>query len=130
MIVFERDLRAPEEGGRMSLIDTIGIILGVFVAVFSLFIIAFNRSDFDAYYADLDRRGLGRVLTFLVKAVFVLSVPFFYDMAKGFNNATLSITLELVIGMCAAIVLADVGWYIYKTFGPGAKPPRHGNRPI
>lgn len=114
----------------MSVMDQIGISLGVFIGIFSVFILAFNKSHFNAYYADLQRRGVGRALLLLMKAVFVLSIPFFYDMTKGFNNAAVSLLLEMAIGVCAAIILADVAWYIYKTFGPGSRPPRDGNRPI
>lgn len=112
----------------MPLIDKVGLGLGVFMGFFMVFLFAFPRSAYARYYADLERRKLGQVVKKLIIGVFVLSVPYFYDVLLGFKNDGLSTILELGIGLCAILVLADVAWFLYQNYGPPTNPRSKAHR--
>lgn len=108
----------------MSMIDKIGIGMGIFFGVFMVFFLGVSRNAFELYYSDVARRKLGRVVRLLVTVVFALAFPYFYDVLVGFDNEGLSTLLELGIGFCAVLVLADVAWFLYKNYGPPTDPRR------
>ena len=112
----------------MPLIDKVGLGLGVFMGFFLVFLFAFPRSAYARYYHDLERRKLGYVVKKLVIGVFALSVPYFYDVLFGFKNDGFSVILELGIGLCAILVLADVAWFLYQNYGPPTEPRKHPSR--
>lgn len=109
----------------MSTADKIGLGMGIFVGIFIVVTIAFPREAFARYYYDLRARKVDKTLRQLVVAVSLLSIPYFYDVLFGFNNDFLSMLIEFVIGLAAVLVLADVCWYIYKTYGPPSQARRH-----
>ena len=108
----------------MSMIDQIGIGMGVFFGVFMVFFIGVPRDVFEHYYADVARRKLQKAVKGLVTAVFALCVPYFYDVLIGFPNEGASNLLQFSIGFCAVLVLADVAWFLYKNYGPPTDPRR------
>ena len=112
----------------MPLIDKVGLGLGVFMGFFLVFLFAFPRSAYARYYHDLERRKLGNVVKKLVIGVFALSIPYFYDVLLGFNNDGFSVILELAIGLCAILVLADVAWFLYQNYGPPTDPRNKAHR--
>jgi uncharacterized membrane protein YczE len=112
----------------MALIDKIGLGLGLFTGFAMFFLIVLPRRIYSHYYIDLQRRKLGPVIGRLVFAVFILAIPYFYDLLLGLNNAFLSQCLELAIGLCAVLVLADVSWFVYQNYGPPSRPRRMRKR--
>ena len=106
----------------MSSVDKFGLGCGLFVGFFALVTIGLPKSAFTRYYADLSMRGKTSALRFLVSAVFVLAIPYFYDLLVGWNNDGLSLVLALFIGLAALLVLADVSWFVFRTYGPRKKP--------
>ena len=69
------------------------------------------------HYTDLARRGRIGVMKYLVLAVFVLGAPYLYGELFPLNNGFVAMLLQMAIGTCAAIVLCDVGWFVYSHYG-------------
>ena len=108
----------------MTAIDKIGVGMGIFTGVFMVVTIVFPKRAFARYYRDLRARKRDTMVKQLVMVVSVLSVPYFYDILVGLKSEFLSLLIELLIGLAAILVLADVVWYIYKTYGPPSQPRR------
>jgi hypothetical protein len=102
----------------MSPQDKLAIGMTLFCAVFMVGLMALPSSAFERYYEDLRRRKRSGAMRQLMIGVFVLSGPYFYDYLVGFDNQAMSSLLDIAIGLCAVIVLADIAVFAYKTYGP------------
>ena len=93
----------------------------------AFFVVAFlgvPPSVYQRYFADLKRRGRGRIVKPLLIGVFLLALPYFYDQLVGLDSKTLSNLLGVAIGACAYLVLIDVAWFAYKNYGPPSQRPK------
>lgn len=108
----------------MHPVTAVGIGLGIFFGLLYVFLFIVPRDVYRAYFENVSERGRGRTIAWITKGIWVTAPAYFYDLIVGFNNPALSTFLELVLGIAAVVVLADVGWFAYKYFSQGTRPRR------
>lgn len=112
----------------MSPQDKLRLGMSLFVIFFVIAFTVFPASTYKEYFADLKRRKRGGIIKALVVGVFILSLPYFYNELIGLDNKALSISLQVMMGVCVYIVLIDVAWFVYKNFGPPSQRSQRSRR--
>ena len=108
----------------MSAQEKLAFGMSLFVLLFVIAFMVFPASAYRDYFADLQRRRRGGIIKALIAGVFALSLPYFYDELVGLDSRALSVLLQVTMGACAYILLLDVGWFVYKNFGPPSQRRR------
>jgi hypothetical protein len=102
----------------MSPQEKLALGMSLFVLFFVIAFVVFPASAYRDYFADLKRRKRGGIIRALIAGVFALSLPYFYDELIGLDSKVLSRLLQVTMGACVYILLLDVGWFVFKNFGP------------
>ena len=101
----------------MNALDKLGWGMHLFYVMLFVALVCVKPQLYQRYYTDLARRGRIGVMKYLVLAVFLLGAPYLYGELFPLNNGFVAMLLQMAIGTCAAIVLCDVGWFVYSHYG-------------
>ena len=112
----------------MSPQDKLALGMSLFVVFFLIALLVFPASAYRDYFEDLRRRKRGGVIKTLLAVLYALSLPYFYDELVGLDSKTLSMSLQVVMGACAYVLLLDAVWFVYKNFGPPAQRARRAGK--
>jgi hypothetical protein len=100
----------------MSAQDKLGLGMLMFLVFFVIAFLLVPREVYQEYLASLKVRARGRIVAALAIGVFALSLPYFYETLVGFDNRSIALLVQILIGAAAYFVLIDVTHFAYKTY--------------
>ena len=112
----------------MSAQDKLGLGMLMFLVFFVIAFLLVPREVYQKYRSQVQSRNRRRVVSALAISVFVLAVPYFYEVLVGFDNRGTALGLQLLISAAAYGVLLDVAHFAYKNYWAPALAKRRGRR--
>ena len=100
----------------MSGQDKLGLGMLLFLTFFVIAFLLVPRAVYQEYLAGLQERARGRIIIALGIAVFVLSLPYFYEVLVGFDNRGIARLVQVLIGTAAYFILIDCAHFTYRHY--------------